>query len=150
MIMRAIFKQTRSIRPIRLPLVRPFSSSLLKLQESPKSNSQDEPKSDEPKRRPLSRVAIGGSKESMKQFNKGSGLEFATWKAVVVLLVFGGIGTYFFQQEKARLQRHKEMEQNRKVGTPLIGGPFNLIDTNGNPFTEKNLVDPKGKKFSIL
>lgn len=98
----------------------------------------------------MSRVAIGGSKDSLKQFNKGSGLEFATWKAVVILLVFGGIGTYFFQKEKTRLQRHKEMEQNRKVGTPLIGGPFNLIDTKGNPFTEKDLVDPKGKKFSIL
>ncbi|CCG24833.1 Sco1 copper transporter [Candida orthopsilosis Co 90-125] len=151
MMLRGTLRQSRLTRTTHLPIVRLFSSSPLKFQEIPKSKPQEEPKSDgEPKRRPLSRVAIGGSKDSLKQFNKGSGLEFATWKAVVILLVFGGIGTYFFQKEKARLQHHREMEQNRKVGTPLIGGPFNLVDTNGNSFTEKNLVDPKGKKFSIL
>lgn len=92
MMLRGTLRQSRLIRTTHLSIVRLFSTSPLKFQEIPKLKPQEEPKSDgEPKRRPLSRVAIGGSKDSLKQFNKGSGLEFATWKAVVILLVFGGI-----------------------------------------------------------
>lgn len=52
-----------------------------------------------------------------------------------------------FPKGKSQATTSQEMEQNRKVGTPLIGGPFNLVDTNGNSFTEKSLVDPKERSF---
>ena len=32
------------------------------------------------------------------------------------------------------------MEKASVVGTPLIGGPFNLIDTEGLPFSDKDLL----------
>lgn len=32
------------------------------------------------------------------------------------------------------------MEKAGAVGTPLIGGPFNLIDTEGRPFSDKDLL----------
>jgi protein SCO1/2 len=116
------------------------------LQEKHDPPSGDETK---PKKRPLSRVAIGGSQSEK---NKGFGMtvEFATWKAILLLCVVGGIGTYFFQQEKARLQKRKEMEANKTIGTPAIGGPFTLEDTDGKKFTQENLVDPNMKRFSIL
>ncbi|KAI5957232.1 SCO1 [Candida jiufengensis] len=151
MLSKTLFRQTRisNVRRLLLqPTIRSFSQTFTKFQEVSKEPSSTS--SEQPKRRPLSRVAIGGSKDSNKNFNKGSGLEFATWKAVVLLVVVGGIGTYFFQKEKARLHQLREMEQNKKIGKPLIGGPFKLMDTNGNEFTEQNLIDPKGKKFSIL
>lgn len=77
-------------------------------------------------------------------------VEFATWKAVLLLLTVGGLGAYYFQKEKERLHKRREMEANKSIGTPLIGGPFTLQDTKGNKFTEQNLVDPNNKRFSIL
>ncbi|KAI3406895.1 SCO1 [Candida oxycetoniae] len=141
---------TRLVSPKLLRTsLRSFHPSVVKFQQQSQPNSKEP--NIEPKRRPLSRVAIGGSKESTnKYYNKGSGLEFATWKAVVLLFVVGGIGTYFFQKEKTRLHVLREMEQNRKIGKPLIGGPFTLQDTKGEKFTNENLVDPRGKRFSIL
>ena len=53
-------------------------------------------------------------------------------------------------KEKERLHKRREMEANKSIGTPLIGGPFTLQDTKGNKFTEQNLVDPNNKRFSIL
>lgn len=32
------------------------------------------------------------------------------------------------------------MEQPGVVGIPSLGGPFNLIDTEGRPFSDKNLL----------
>lgn len=130
---------------------RSFGTSIRILQEQ-KQPSQ-EPSSNEeskPKKRPLSRVAIGGSKNQSSGQGFGMTVEFATWKAVLLLIIVGGLGTYYFQQEKARLQKIKEMEANKTIGTPAVGGPFTLQDTEGNKFTHANLVDPDMKRFSIL
>ncbi|SCU98148.1 LAMI_0F13256g1_1 [Lachancea mirantina] len=97
------------------------------------------------KRKPLSRIAIGGSSGS-SQRNPGGSIEFTTWKAAALLVLVGGSLFYFFDKEKRRLQIEKEAEANRGYGKPLVGGPFKLIDQDGNEFTEKNLLG----KFSIL
>lgn len=112
----------------------------------PLPEKPEAPAADKPKRRPLSRVAIGGS--SGQTLSKGNSIEFALWKAVVVLIVTGGIFTYWFSKEKERLRIQREVDLKRSYGKPLIGGPFSLIDENNQPFTSKNLVT--GDKFSIL
>lgn len=101
-----------------------------------------------PPKRPLSRVAIGSELLS-KKYAKGNSIEFAAWKAVLVFLAAGGAMTYWFSKEKQRLQIQKEAESKRLYGTPLIGGPFDLIDTKGNRFTHENLLNDD-KKFSII
>ena len=126
-----------------------FSVSTGRSQEQqPQKSTNNEPAA-KPKKRPLSRVAIGGSSEHNKKGFVMS-VEFATWKAVLLLLTVGGLGAYYFQKEKERLHKRREMEANKSIGTPLIGGPFTLQDTKGNKFTEQNLVDPNNKRFSIL
>ncbi|GBL52162.1 hypothetical_protein [Candidozyma auris] len=100
------------------------------------------------KKRPLSRVAIGGTPQS-KKLAASKGIEFAAWRAVIVLIVGGGIFTWWFSREKEKLRLQKEVEAKRGVGKPLIGGNFTLIDENGNTFTQENLKNNQ-KKFSIL
>jgi len=99
------------------------------------------------KTRPLSRVSIGGNKYSNSKYASSNSIEFASWKAVCVLLVAGGGFTYWFTKEKERLRIQKEVEAKRSYGKPLIGGPFSLVDTEGQTFTHENLI---GDKFSIL
>ncbi|CDK27301.1 unnamed protein product [Kuraishia capsulata CBS 1993] len=98
-------------------------------------------------KKPLSRIPVGGSESVREQTVKtGSTVEFSTGRALVLFLVVGAGLTYFFKQEKKRLEIQREAETNRGMGKPLIGGDFNLVDHNGNPFTQEKL---KGK-FSVL
>lgn len=99
-----------------------------------------------PKKKPLSRIPIGGSETHSQKMGEESSIEFTTWKAAALFLGAGGILYYFFSREKKRLETEKEAEANRGYGKPLVGGPFNLIDHNGNEFTEKDLLG----KFSII
>lgn len=101
------------------------------------------------KKRPLSRVAIGGSQDSAKKFAGNSTIEFASWKAVVALLIVGGGITYWFLKEKERLRVQKEVDSRRSYGKPLIGGNFSLVDCDHNDFTQENLKNNEGK-FSII
>jgi protein SCO1/2 len=102
-----------------------------------------------PKKRPLSRVAIGGSQNTDKKYATTNSVEFSAWKAVVLLVALGGGVTWWFAREKERLRIQKEVESKRGHGKPLIGGPFDLIDTEGNQFTDANLKNDE-KKFSII
>lgn len=98
------------------------------------------------KKKPLSRLPIGGSEQSSSQRVASDSIEFTTWKAAALFVVVGGTLYYFFSKEKKRLEAEKEAEANRGYGRPVVGGPFNLINDDGEPFTEKNLVG----KWSIL
>ncbi|GMM34680.1 Cu-binding protein [Saccharomycopsis crataegensis] len=119
------------------PSTRLFSScSVLK-----NSSASTEPSTAAPKKRKqLSRIAIGGSDSKKEKLRDASSIEFSTWKAGVLLLVVGSAMVYYFKKEKKRLDTQREAEANRGYGKPLIGGPFNLVDDNGKPFTEKNLL----------
>lgn len=131
---------------LRIPVgARGISNTLVKFQENPIKTEGAEPK----KKRPLSRVAIGGVQDSGKKYAAGNSIEFAAWKAVLLLIAGGGAFTYWFSREKERLQIQKEVESKRGYGKPLIGGPFNLVDTENVPFTEQNLTNDK-KQFSII
>lgn len=49
---------------------------------------------------------------------------------------------WYFEHEKGRMQRKRIAEANKGVGRPLVGGPFELIDHDGKPFTSEMM---KGK-----
>lgn len=126
-----------------------LTNSVYRLNENKHTSSEALEDTTKPRKRPLSRVAIGGVQEPDKKFAGGNSVEFAAWKAIVLLLVFGGGVTYWFSTEKERLRIQKETEAKRGYGKPLIGGNFNLIDTEENPFTQENLKNDQ-KKFSII
>lgn len=98
------------------------------------------------KKKPLSRIPIGGTETHSQKMDSNSSIEFSTWKAAALFIVIGGSIYFYFKNEKERLETEKEAEANRGYGKPLVGGPFSLIDFNGKPFTEKDLLG----KFSII
>lgn len=46
---------------------------------------------------------------------------------------------FYFRNEKARLDRQRIAEFSKGVGKPKIGGKFELVDQEGNPFTDEDL-----------
>lgn len=120
-----------------------LSSSLRRLQENGAKPDQSPA---QPKRKPLSRIPIGGTQTASQKVKTSGSIEFASWKAAVLMVVTGGVLYFFFTKEKRRLQVQQEAEANRGYGKPLVGGPFNLVDHDGNPFTQENL---KGQ-FNIV
>lgn len=142
-----VFKTTRPVVRLGLNQTKFFSITPRVANES-KGLKEDKPIDTTPKpRRPLSRVAIGGTET--KKFAGGNSIEFSTWKAVVLFIALGGIGTFFFKREKERLRLQKEVESRRSYGKPLVGGNFTLEDMNGTPFTQENLKNDD-KIFSII
>jgi protein SCO1/2 len=61
---------------------------------------------------------------------KSAGLFFATAAGLI----------FYFQYEKARMDRKRIVEMSKGYGKPKVGGPFYLRDLDGNEFTEKNLL----------
>lgn len=136
----------------RAPMVsvRFIQSLCVRLNQQPPQTPDDHKPTEKPlqKKRPLSRVAIGGSNLS-KKLATSKGIEFATWRAVLVLIVAGGAFTWWFTSEKEKLRLQKEAELRRGMGKPLIGGNFLLVDTENIPFTHENLKNNE-KKFNIV
>ncbi|KAK4219097.1 protein SCO1, mitochondrial [Rhypophila decipiens] len=69
-----------------------------------------------------------------------------SWKSGVLFVLTGAGLLYYFEQEKERMQRKRVAEAAKGVGRPKVGGPFELIDQDGKPFSDKDL---KGK-YSLV
>ena len=67
-------------------------------------------------------------------------------RAALVFLVAGAGLTVYFRYERTRMERKRVAEATKGVGKPKIGGHFDLIDHNEEPFSDG---DMKGG-FSIV
>ncbi|ANB12886.1 Sco1p [Sugiyamaella lignohabitans] len=97
-------------------------------------------------RKPLSRIALGQEPGKQGPISSARQPGFINWTAAGIFLAVGGGLTWYFQREKKRIAIRKEEEANQSVGMPSIGGPFSLIDQNGNKFTDKDMLG----KFALL
>jgi protein SCO1/2 len=52
----------------------------------------------------------------------------------------------YFREERSRMERKRIAEQAKGIGKPKVGGPFNLVDHEGRPFTDR---DMRGK-YSLV
>lgn len=46
---------------------------------------------------------------------------------------------FYFRFEKARLERQRVAEASKGMGRPKVGGPFELVDQDGNTFTNEDM-----------
>ncbi|KAL7759861.1 hypothetical protein ACKLNR_009951 [Fusarium oxysporum f. sp. zingiberi] len=65
-----------------------------------------------------------------------------SWKAGILFVGTCGLLVWYFEFEKARMQRKRISEAAKGVGRPKVGGTFELIDQDGKPFTSEMM---KGK-----
>ncbi|KAF5580758.1 SCO1 precursor [Fusarium pseudocircinatum] len=65
-----------------------------------------------------------------------------SWKAGILFVGTCGSLVWYFEFEKARMQRKRIAEAAKGVGRPKVGGTFELIDQDGKPFTSEMM---KGK-----
>jgi len=61
-----------------------------------------------------------------------------TWKSAAFILATGA--GLLYGLERYREQKRKEVmaKNTMTIGTPIVGGPYNLVDENGKPTTEKD------------
>ncbi|KAL2269022.1 hypothetical protein VTJ83DRAFT_3868 [Remersonia thermophila] len=62
-----------------------------------------------------------------------------SWKAGILFVLTGCGLVWYFENEKKRMQRKRVAESTKGVGKPKVGGPFELMDQNGNKVTEQDL-----------
>ncbi|XP_053564646.1 protein SCO1 homolog, mitochondrial [Bombina bombina] len=63
-----------------------------------------------------------------------------SWKSLAVTVALGGVlmaGMKYLKKEK---EDKLEQERVRSLGKPLLGGPFSLIDHNGQPKSDKDYL----------
>ncbi|KAI9841277.1 MAG: Cu-binding protein [Sclerophora amabilis] len=65
-----------------------------------------------------------------------------SWKSGLLFLFSGGGLIVYFRHEKARMERKRIAEATKGIGKPKVGGPFELVDQNGQVFSSE---DMKGK-----
>ncbi|KAK4250938.1 SCO1/SenC-domain-containing protein [Corynascus novoguineensis] len=62
-----------------------------------------------------------------------------SWKAGLLFVITAAGLVWYFENEKVRMQRKRIAESTKGVGRPKVGGPFELIDQDGNKFTDADL-----------
>ena len=67
-----------------------------------------------------------------------------TLKAGVVFVIAGAALVLFFREERARMERKRIATATKGIGKPKVGGPFELVDQNGKPFTSEDMKDKYG------
>jgi protein SCO1 len=57
-----------------------------------------------------------------------------------VLFIGTALGLYaYFTYEKERMERKRIAEQTKGIGRPKVGGQFDLVDQDGNRFTNEDM-----------
>jgi len=63
-----------------------------------------------------------------------------TWASLAVFLVTGGVIVFYVKNLKELKEIEREKERTKSIGKAAIGGPFELIDTNGKTVTNKDFT----------
>lgn len=62
-----------------------------------------------------------------------------SFRAGALFLLSGGGLIWYFRHEKARMDRQRIANQTKGIGKPKVGGPFDLLDQDGKPYSSENL-----------
>ncbi|KAK5940095.1 Cu-binding protein [Knufia obscura] len=123
---RTITTSTKPPRPSQQPR-QPLSPQCLRLQtRRPFSTSPSRPAVTNPKA------------------NQRTGL--FSLRSAALFIGTGAALVFYFQYEKARLERKRVVEMSKGYGKPKVGGPFTLQDLDGKEVTEKDLLG----KYAII
>lgn len=89
--------------------------------------------------RPLSTSSRRSAVRTVQQAKaRARGGPFSIWGAVAFLTAGIAI-TFYFRNEKARLDRQRIVDASKGVGKPKIGGDFTLLDQEGKTFTDEDM-----------
>ncbi|KAF2241723.1 mitochondrial metallochaperone Sco1 [Trematosphaeria pertusa] len=81
--------------------------------------------------------------EQVRARNKGG--PFNVTAAILFVATAGALWAYF-TYEKERMARKRIADQTKGMGKPKVGGPFDLIDQDGNRFTSDDMLG----KYSLV
>ncbi|KAM9638489.1 protein SCO1 homolog, mitochondrial isoform 1-T1 [Morphnus guianensis] len=85
--------------------------------------------------RPLSRLSPGSGPRTGAQRK-----QLVSWRSLAATFVLCGGLLAAMKKVKRRKEEELEKERNRGIGKPLLGGPFSLINHEGQPKTSKDYI----------
>jgi protein SCO1 len=62
-------------------------------------------------------------------------------KAGVIFIITGVALVIYIREERARVERKRIANATKGIGKPKVGGPFNLVDQDGRPFSNEDMKD---------
>lgn len=90
--------------------------------------------------RPLSSTSSRPALKTIDQIKaRNKGGPFNITAALLFVATAGGLWAYF-TYEKERMARKRIAEQTKGVGRPKVGGPFSLVDQNGQVFSSTDML----------
>jgi protein SCO1/2 len=97
-------------------------------------------------RRPFSNTSYRQALKTIDQIKaRNKGGPFNITAALLFIATAGGLWAYF-TYEKERMARKRIAEQTKGVGKPKVGGPFELVDQDGNVFSSNDMMG----KYSLV
>ncbi|XP_074774754.1 LOW QUALITY PROTEIN: protein SCO1 homolog, mitochondrial-like [Athene noctua] len=93
-----------------------------------------------PGSRPLSRLPPGSGPRPGGQRRVTSPRLLVSWRSLAATVVLCGGLLAATKKVKRRKEEDLEKERNRGIGKPLPGGPFSLINHEGQPKTSKDYI----------
>jgi len=64
-----------------------------------------------------------------------------TWKSAIFTCLVGGFCVWYYDYLKDRKESEsRAITTQERIGVPRLGGPFELVDRNGNTVTEKDFL----------
>lgn len=63
-----------------------------------------------------------------------------SWRAGLLFVLTSGGLVWYFEHEKERMHQKRVAEATKGVGRPKVGGDFELVDQDGRPFSNADLL----------
>jgi len=63
-----------------------------------------------------------------------------SWKAGLLFVLTSGGLVWYFEHEKERMHQKRVAEATKGVGRPKVGGDFELVDQDGKPFSNADML----------
>lgn len=90
--------------------------------------------------RQLSTNAVGGSSKSSP----------IGWPSLLLALGLGSFGLGYYLREKDKAREKVVKGSSKTIGKALLGGPFVLVDHNGQVQSEKTMFPPGNDRFALF
>ncbi|KAH3987800.1 hypothetical protein HBH69_024010 [Parastagonospora nodorum] len=143
---RLVMGATRALETTAMPRIARRTIASIPARTAPKCLRQPHIQAGQSSQRSFTQSASRNKLKTIDQIkarNRGGPFNLTA----AILFVASGAGLWaYFTYEKERMARKRIADQTKGIGKPKVGGPFQLVDQDGNAFTSDDMLG----KYSLV